>query len=191
MNIDLNLMEYFTFSWLDTSLGSIEKYFLVNNFNKFNITKEHNKNITVGFEYNPKIFVSHFVEKNNGIIMLPNLQDGWITLFYRLTSDLKINGYHFKICSNKVPYNCIIYIEKGIKKRICYTLKDGNKWIFYETGTPLYFEEIKNYKNRIKKERLNKEIMLKYCSKLNIIKEKIMEINNEEDNIKIMYKNME
>jgi hypothetical protein len=190
MNINLNSMEFFTFSWFDISLDSIEKYFLSNDFEYFDILKNQNENIEIEFEYNPKTFVSNFMQKNNGVIMLPNLRDGWVTLFHKITVDLKINGYHFKLSSDKEPFNFIEYLENGIKKRICYTLKDDDKWVFYESGTPLFFEETENYKTKIKKNRLNKEIMLKYCGKLNIIKENILEINNEKNNLRAMYKNI-
>jgi hypothetical protein len=188
MTIDLISMDYFTFSWFDTSLDIIEKYIGMNDFKEWNInfTKNCAKSIKVNFEYNPNIITAYFLSGNDGIIMLPNLQDGWLALFYRMANDLKINGYHFKLCSDKEPYNCLIYLENGVEKRICYTLKD-TQWIFFEKGEPLFFEETENYTRKIKKDRLNKEIMIKYCNKLGIINGNILEINQEKS-IKL-YKN--
>ncbi|GAB0170611.1 hypothetical protein LSPCS325_40480 [Lysinibacillus sp. CTST325] len=46
-------------------------------------------------------------------------------------------------------------------------MKDG-KWIFYSEGAPLFFEDEKNYKKRIKKERLTKQILIEYCNLLGL-----------------------
>jgi hypothetical protein len=191
MKIDLDILDFFTFTWLDTSMDIIEKYFGTNDFKKWNINIIENcmETIEIKFEYNPEIITAYFVKGNNGIIMLPNLQDGWLSLFHRIAGDLKITGYHFKLCSDKEPYNCIIYLENGIEKRICYTLKD-TKWIFFEKGEPLFFEEPENYTKKIKKDRLDKEIMIKYCNKLGILNGNLLEIN-QNNNIKLYIMNRE
>ena len=192
MIIDLESFEYFTFSWYNTTLEKIKKYLLENNSLKFNVTKNFKQSKVISFKYNPKTFIANFMELNGGVLMLPNLMDGWITLFNNIMANLKISGYYFVISSEKIkePYNCMIYMENEIKKRICYTLKDNNKWMFYENGEPLFFENKKNYKNKLKKDKMNKDILINYCNELKIITGHELKIENAQNNIRIEYKNV-
>jgi hypothetical protein len=110
MNINLMDYDFFTFSWLDTSLENIEKYISTGNVfgeNGFRIKKVSQIIGDIRFEYNPQICITYFIKTNNGIIMIPNLQDGWNSLFYTITFYLKINGYFFILSSKDIiePYN--------------------------------------------------------------------------------------
>ena len=192
MIINLESFEYFTFSWYNTSIEKIEKYLSENVLIKFNIKKYCQQNNAINYEYNPKTFTANFMKLNDGVIMLPNLLDGWITLFNNIIENLKINGYYFVISSEKInkSHNCMIYMENGIRKRVCYTLKDNSKWTFYENGEPLFFEDKENYKNKLKKDKMNKDILLNYCNELKIITGHELKIENTNNNIRIEYKNV-
>ena len=192
MIIDLKSFEYFTFSWYNTSIEKIEKYLSENNLIKFNIEKYCQQNNAINYEYNPKTFTANFMKLNDGVIMLPNLLDGWITLFNNIIENLKINGYYFVISSENIKesYNCMIYMKNGTRKRVCYTLKDNSKWTFYENGEPLFFENKENYKNKLKKDKINKDILINYCNELKIITGYELKIENTKNNIRIEYKNV-
>jgi hypothetical protein len=188
MNINLIDYDFFTFSWLDTSLENIEKHISTDNVfgdNRFRIKKVSQIIGGIRFEYNPKICIAYFIKTDNGIIMIPNLQDGWNSLFYTITFDLKTNGYFFTLSSKDIiePYNCMIYIESGIEKRICSNIKENKKWTFYEKGEPLFFEDIGNYKNKLKRKRLNQNIIIKYLQELKITTNGLLEIENNGNNI--------
>ena len=191
MIINLNEYNFFTFSWLNTSLDNIEKYEQNKKDCKSKIIRNNDVNIKINFEYNPEIIKTYFLQIKNGVIMLPNLQDGWSSYFYNLTEDLKLNGFHFSLSSEKEdePYNCMTFIENGLRKRTCYTLKEGKTWTFFEDGKPLFFEEVNYYKNKLKKLKLNKEIILNYCNKLGITNGYKLEIITERNNLKMEYKN--
>jgi hypothetical protein len=45
---------------------------------------------------------------------------------------------------------------------------DAGKWVFYEAGSPLWFENPEYYKRRMIKKRLNYGILKEYCQKLGI-----------------------
>lgn len=56
-------------------------------------------------------------------------------------------------------------MEKGEDKRVVYAMKDP-RWIFYQEGNPLPFENLDYYQNRYIKNRLNQAILLEYLEKL-------------------------
>jgi hypothetical protein len=190
----INLMDhnYFRFSWFDTSFKNIEEYL---SSSKLFLDKgyriKYSQSINnICYEYNPNIFKAYFTKIDKGIIMIPNLIDGWKTLFHNITFNLKISGYYFSISSKNEnePYNCIIYVENGLEKRICSIIKENKKWIFYERGEPLFFENINYYQNKLKRDKLNKEIIINYLHELKIVNDNKLEIQNN-SNILFEYDN--
>ena len=61
--------------------------------------------------------------------------------------------------------NSFRYISKGKSIRTVYAMQDP-RWIFYENGEKQWFEYDLNYKQRIIKKRLNKDILVSYCEQL-------------------------
>ena len=61
--------------------------------------------------------------------------------------------------------NSFQFIQNGIDVRTVYAMKDP-KWIFYENGIVQWFEDESYYKRRLIKNRVNKDILLSYCTKL-------------------------
>jgi hypothetical protein len=106
----------------------------------------------------------------NYTIMVSNLNDGWFTLCNVLCKHMNRDYYLFTIedDSNPEPKNSFAYFSKGKIERNVYTLKEANKWVFYENGAIQSFEEPSNYRKRQIKERLNKTILVKYCHNLNL-----------------------
>ena len=112
-------------------------------------------------------YTSH--KSNNLTIMFSNLEDGWITLSNCISSELKCKCWNFTIndeTKELYPKNSFEIREAGKAIRIVYVLKDWDKWIFYEAGTHLSFENPNHYSKRMKKERLNESIIIQYCGKL-------------------------
>ena len=71
--------------------------------------------------------------------------------------------------SSKSEYNCFWfqYIYPDGKERIIYALKE-DRWVFYEEGELLPFENPDYYKRRKIKDRINNDIIIEYLSKCGI-----------------------
>ena len=101
-------------------------------------------------------------------VMFSNYADGWYTLANVLSIKLKCDVYLFSITDPSVLYgamNSFRYISKGKSIRTVYAMQDP-RWIFYENGEKQWFEYDLNYKQRIIKKRLNKDILVSYCEQL-------------------------
>jgi len=174
MTIDIEQTNFFVFSWFGASVDQIETYLRSDDFTKTNnVTVSCPKVLKINFlfQYNPNPKLAYFFPLNGGTCMITNLQDGWNTLFRNITEALSIDGYHFVLSSEltKTPYNCMQLIRSGTLERVVYVMKDGKRWVFYGNGMPLWFEETDAYKKRLKKERVTKELLLKYGMELKII----------------------
>lgn len=114
--------------------------------------------------------VYFFTPKANAdiCVMFSNMQDGWYTLNNVLSAKLQCDCYLFQITDpdyQSYGMNSFSYINKGNDVRIVYTMQDP-RWEFYENGVKQWFEDERYYAERIKKKRLNKEIILAYCERL-------------------------
>ena len=98
-----------------------------------------------------------------GTIILTNIMDGYIQLFRNFSKSTRLDFYHLSILNNQKgylnSYHFNFYSHKGNRHILCY---QDPRWTFYEDGTPLPFEDLGRYKLRIKKQRLNKEVILHY-----------------------------
>ncbi|MBK3476433.1 MULTISPECIES: hypothetical protein [Pseudomonas] len=121
--------------------------------------------------YNSKILKAIFLpcKATCGTMMISNIQDGWRTLCFQLSTELEKGFYVFDWTdtSHKNVINSFTYIENGEVLRAVYSMKDP-RWIFYQTGEPMRFENTTFYDNKIKSKRINKSIILDYCKYLNL-----------------------
>ena len=103
-------------------------------------------------------------------VMFSNLFDGWYTLCNIASRRLACECYLFHICENGVSEfkNCLTYFDGCGVARVVYVLKEGQKWLFFEHGNPLWFENVSFYEEKLKRQRLSKEILLGYCQKLGL-----------------------
>lgn len=122
--------------------------------------------------------------KPNGkdfLIMVSNYCDGLESLTYRLSADMQIEVYNFRISSDSAPnpVNSLTFIKDGTFVRVIYALKE-EKWQYYAIGDPLYFENTELYNNRIIKKRLNRAILIDYCAQLgiNLLDERFWDADN-------------
>ena len=107
-------------------------------------------------------------------IFLSNLEDGWITLANNILlqkSGSYIN-FRFSDVNSIDAISAFTFTSSALnQERVVYSMRDP-KWVFYEKGTPLWFEDTDAYKARRVKDRLNTKILLEYCSALNLNIEK-------------------
>ena len=191
--MDINKIPIFTFAYFDKSIGGIEA-FLIEHFkerikkgevNSFRSKKDINdifdefeylrktkaKRISMN-EYSYKAFFFNPSIKPDKVIMISSLEDGWYTLCNVISNSLKSGFYLFTLSADGVsdPQNAFHYVNKaeGIStERVVYSMKDG-KWVFFEKGEPLQFENLENYKQKIIKKRLTKEILIDYCKEIEL-----------------------
>lgn len=117
-----------------------------------------------------------------GTIQVSNISDGWFTLSYYITRSLQTTSYIFSVSEDsiKCAKNSMTYIKNNNIERVIYAMKDP-KWVFYEEGRPLCFENLEFYKNKFIKKRLNKNIIKEYCSKLglNIVSKEFWDVTGK------------
>lgn len=104
------------------------------------------------------------------VFFISNYEDGLTNLCHIIHSYVKGNmvictfsnelymeypGYHFH------------YSDTNFTERTILAYKE-DKWVFYEQGKPLAFENTDYYKNRLIKKRLNNKIIEEYLLKLGI-----------------------
>lgn len=119
-----------------------------------------------------KIFTA---EDHKYSVYTSNLQDGWHSLFYGVSLDLKCEAMWLRSSADKAQkdqyvQNFEIY-RRGQLARIVNIYWDG-KWIFYENGKALPFEVAGNYDRRNVKGRMVRadvlQVLHEFCPNLNI-----------------------
>lgn len=114
-----------------------------------------------------KIYLFSPLTNENQVVMITNAQDGLNALTRHISSKLGIFSYNFSMSSkeDEEPKNELLLIENGKIKRVIQAMKD-EKWVFYQAGAMLDFENPDHYKKRVVKDRLNKEILIQYAQKI-------------------------
>lgn len=114
---------------------------------------------------------SYFFKSNEDTdicVMFSNCSDGWFTLVNVLSKAIQCEACLFSITSSDVLYgalNGFHYINNGKSIRTVYAMQDPH-WVFYEDGKQLWFEDGNHYKQHTIKKRMNKEILVSYCTRL-------------------------
>ena len=172
MRIEIANMDVILFSFFWTDIHAVKKYLAQNKEAVFSDDTDITPILDLQYAYNANPLKAIFYPiKNDCTIMFPNLQDGWLTLYKNIAKGLNSKSCYMMIMDDKkfaYPANFFRHYENGLE-RVVYTLKE-NKWVFYEQGEPLPFENTDYYVARIKRERLNKPIMSEYCEHLKIAK---------------------
>lgn len=164
--------KYFTFNIFKNVNIEALRYYFENSDRIYKITEisdfdlsEHPKEQY----YNAprKIYLFSPLTNENQVVMVTNAQDGLNALTHHISSKLGIFSYNFSMSSkeDEEPKNELLLIENGKIKRVIQAMKD-EKWVFYQEGTMLDFENPDHYKKRMVKDRLNKEILIQYAQKI-------------------------
>lgn len=98
-------------------------------------------------------------------ILYANIIDGYDKLINFVAKKCEMDYYKISIYDGTSQmmeaYHFHYYSSTKCRHILCY--KDP-QWVFYEEGKPLEFEDVELYKLRLKKKRLNKEIILQYLN---------------------------
>jgi hypothetical protein len=100
-------------------------------------------------------------------VKIANLQDGWMTMCNLLAN--KIQGQHLRAITSvdkDYPVTSFDVLNNGKSIRYVRAFREDPSWEFYERGERQFFEEPLNYKKRLVRDRLNREILFSYLAKL-------------------------
>jgi hypothetical protein len=83
-------------------------------------------------------------------VYLCNGDDGWISLFETVVANARFTAWFFRTSIGVATYPVyeMMYWRSGIRNRHIRVLKDGERWTYLSTGSPLQFEDQKRYKAR-------------------------------------------
>ena len=100
-------------------------------------------------------------------VLIANIMDGYVNLIKHISKQYNLDFYHVVISESSAQilesYQFHYYSNSQCRHILCY---QDPQWVFYETGDVLPFENPNHYKQRIKKNRLNKGIIIGYLSSL-------------------------
>ena len=96
-------------------------------------------------------------------VLYANIIDGYVRLIEYVAKQCGMKYYSITISDGKSKcmeaYHLHYYSKINVRNILCYR---DPQWVFYEDGEPLEFENTELYKQRLKRKRFNKEIILKY-----------------------------
>ncbi len=99
--------------------------------------------------------------------IIANLEDGWMTMCNLLAK--QIPGQHLlarTAIDTEYPVTDFEIWKNGESARYVQALREEPNWVFFERGEVQAFEEPSNYKKRLIKNRLNRDILISYIAKL-------------------------
>ena len=105
----------------------------------------------------------------NKIFFASNCRDGMSSLCQNLSRELGCKLYEFGISKGEEAYyGCIFfYCNKGERERAILAYME-DRWVFWQRGELLPFENPAYYSNRFIKKRLNYDILVEYLGKMGI-----------------------
>ena len=99
-----------------------------------------------------------------------NIDDGFLKMCQSFQKKMHCPFTRINLSNKNYPPESMYWfqhIKPSGEERLVYANKE-DRWIFYEEGKPLPFENEAYYKRRIIKERLNYDIIVEYLSKMGI-----------------------
>ena len=105
----------------------------------------------------------------NLIFFISNRRDGMSSLCHNISRDLECKHYGFRISKDEEAYyGCTFsYCNKGKDERSVLAYME-DRWVFWQEGELLPFENPAYYSNRFIKKRLNYDILVEYLGKMGI-----------------------
>ncbi|WP_283470535.1 hypothetical protein [Methylosinus trichosporium] len=110
------------------------------------------------------------VDGNDGkkTLFVSSVTDGYSSMIFCISK--LIPGAHFKFDVSRpdllYPGNAIRVLEDGKNVRTVYSMRDGERWVFFENGHPFPFEETDLCLARRKRDRLTPEIISTYLERI-------------------------
>ena len=118
----------------------------------------------------PQVEFLLFAPKSNPntTIMFANIVDGYVNLVKYVSKQCDIEFYNISIFDGSQSqmmnsYHFHYYSKDRERHLLCY---QDPQWVFFDEGEPLWFENTTYYKQRLKKNRLNRNIIIEYLKSL-------------------------
>ena len=89
-----------------------------------------------------------FRQKDSFVIYLNNISDNWITNIEFTCAKYGYKGLYVFVNTDTIYPAYKLYYFDGNKKRIIYSMKDGERWTFFKKGEPQFFEMGDSYNER-------------------------------------------
>lgn len=100
------------------------------------------------------------------VVFITNMSDGWQGLLRGFSEDYKRKVIRIRISDHNIAYPGYAFeAMNGDSTRLVQVIKDSHKWVFFEKGNILPFEESINYNKRRISDRLNNSIIEDYLKK--------------------------
>ncbi|MCR5081272.1 MAG: hypothetical protein K6B17_08010 [Treponema sp.] len=109
-----------------------------------------------------------FRQKDSFVVYINNLSDNWITNIEFTCAKYGYKGlYVFADSESMFPAYMLYYFD-GNKKRIIYSIKDGERWSFFNKGEPQFFEAGDYYNEHGATKKFNYEKLNSFCKRLGV-----------------------
>jgi hypothetical protein len=114
----------------------------------------------------PAIQIGILLSEVNGVdgkktLFVSSVADGYSSMILSLSK--AIPGRHISVNVSRLdlayPANAINVVEAGKSVRSVQVMLDGDRWIFFQSGEPLSFEDVDRYRARRKKDRLTPQMI--------------------------------
>lgn len=121
----------------------------------------------------PAIQIGILLSEVNGsdgkkTLFVSSVADGYSSMVLSLST--AIPGQHLSVNVSRLdiayPANAINVVEAGKSIRSIYAMLDGDRWVFFQKGEPLFFEDADRYQARRKKDRLTPQIVSTYLNQI-------------------------
>ena len=116
---------------------------------------------TLSGRINRRIAIWPIKEGENRTIFLSNLRDGCTTTIDALKKPIARINIAVSKDSRKNYFSSFEFIVKDYE-RLIQVMWDSTRWVFFEKGVMMPFENPEYYKRRVKRERLNYSIINEY-----------------------------
>jgi hypothetical protein len=164
-----------TLTFFPVDINIVKNYFISAIGEQYSMRYIDNYTESIRSYYNqqydaPQVKFLLFSPKSNPhtTIMFANIIDGYVNLIKYVSKQCDLEYYNISIFDDSQSqmmssYHFHYYSKNRERYILCY---QDPKWVFFDEGEPLWFENISYYKQRIKKNRLNKNIIIEYLKSL-------------------------
>ncbi|BDC91972.1 hypothetical protein [Treponema bryantii] len=109
-----------------------------------------------------------FRQKDSFVVYVNNISDNWITNIEFTCAKYGYEGLYIFVDNESMYPAYELYYFNGAKKRVIYSMKDGERWVFFENGPEQDFEMGDLYKERGTTKKFNYEKMKNFCMNLGV-----------------------
>ena len=97
-------------------------------------------------------------------LFVSSVADGYVSMISAVSAQL--SGLHLAVEVSRLdspfPKNAVLALQDGKVVRAVHAMKDTSGWVFYQTGEPLWFEDVSFYRETLKRSRVTPDIIASY-----------------------------